>query len=174
MAREERIVLTDILETLKEILNVQKEILNNSIETKTKIKDPRDISKQEKELLKGQSLFINRRNDMNTIDDDFKEKVATELFNISYDLNIIRKALLSISDDIQLNMSYCDVLSIVLEENGLATRDEIDSMVLDLNDKRTKKTKKVMNKVSKKLKVVANEQKVLMDILKNSPLKGEA
>ena len=111
---------------------------------------------------------------MNTIDDDFKEKVATELFNISYDLNIIRKALLSIGDDIQLNMSYCDVLSIVLEENGLATRDEIDSMVLDLNDKRTQKTKKVMNKVSKKLKVVANEQKVLMDILKNAPLKGEA
>ena len=111
---------------------------------------------------------------MNTIDDDFKEKVSTELFNISYDLNIIRKALISISEDIQLNMSYCDVMSIVLEENGLATRDEIDSMVLDLNHKRTQKTKKVMNKVSKKLKVVANEQKVLMDILKNSPLKGEA
>mgnify|MGYP006250716437 CR=1 FL=1 len=65
-------------------------------------------------------------------------------------------------------------ISIVLEENGLATRDEIDSMVLDLNDKRTKKTKKVMNKVNKQLKVVANEQKVLMDILKNAPLKGEA
>ena len=31
-----------------------------------------------------------------------------------------------------------------------------------------------VKKVSKKLKVVANEQKVLMDILKNSPLKGEA
>ena len=44
---------------------------------------------------------------MNTIDDDFKEKVTSELFNISYDLNIIRKALLSISEDIQLNMSYC-------------------------------------------------------------------
>ena len=53
MAREERIILTDILETLKQILDVQKEILNNSIETKTKIKDPRDISKQEKKLLKG-------------------------------------------------------------------------------------------------------------------------
>ena len=63
---------------------------------------------------------------------------------------------------------------IVLEENGLASRDEIDSMVLDLNNKRTKRTKKVMNKVSKQLKVVANEQKMLMDILKNSPLKGEA
>ena len=111
---------------------------------------------------------------MNTIDDDFKEKVATELFNISYDLNIIRKALISISEDIQLNMSYCDVISIVLEENGLVSRDEIDSMVLDLNDKRTKKTKKVMSKVNKQLKVVANEQKVLMDILKNAPLKGEA
>ena len=111
---------------------------------------------------------------MNIIDDDFKEKVATELVNISYDLSLIRKALISISDDIQLNMSYCDVISVVLEENGLATRDEIDSMVLDLNHKRTQKTKKVMNKVSKKLKVVANEQKVLMDILKNAPLKGEA
>ena len=75
---------------------------------------------------------------MNIIDDDFKEKVATELVNITYDLNLIRKALISISDDIQLNMSYCDVISIVLEENGLASRDEIDSMVLDLNDKRTK------------------------------------
>ena len=71
-------------------------------------------------------------------------------------------------------MSYCDVISIVLEENGLASRDEIDSMVLDLNDKRTKKTKKVMSKVNKQLKVVANEQKMLMDILKNAPLKGEA
>ena len=53
MEREQRLILTEISETLKEILNVQKEILNNSIETKTKIKDPRDISKQEKELLKG-------------------------------------------------------------------------------------------------------------------------
>ena len=111
---------------------------------------------------------------MNIIDDDFKEKVATELVNITYDLNLIRKALVSISEDIQLNMSYCDVISIVLEENGLVSRDEIDSMVLDLNNKRTQNTKKVMNKVSKKLKVVANEQKVLMDILKNAPLKGEA
>jgi len=72
---------------------------------------------------------------MDMIDDDFKEKVSTELFNITYDLNIIRKALLSISEDIQLNMSYCDILAIVLEENGLASRDEIDSMVVDLNDK---------------------------------------
>ena len=111
---------------------------------------------------------------MDMIDDDFKEKVSTELFNITYDLNIIRKALLSISEDIQLNMSYCDILAIVLEENGLASRDEIDSMVVDLNDKRTKKTKKVMHKVSKQLKVVAEEQKMLMDILENSPLKGEA
>ena len=111
---------------------------------------------------------------MNIIDDDFKEKVATELVNITYDLNLIRKALISISEDIQLNMSYCDVISIVLEENGLVSRDEIDSMVLDLNNKRTKKTKKVMNKVNKQLKVVADEQKVLMDILKNAPLKGEA
>ena len=31
-----------------------------------------------------------------------------------------------------------------------------------------------MSKVNKQLKVVANEQKVLMDILKNAPLKGEA
>ena len=53
MEREQRLILTEISETLKEILNVQKEILNNSIETKTKIKDARDISKQEKELLKG-------------------------------------------------------------------------------------------------------------------------
>ena len=53
MEREQRLILTEISETLKEILNVQKEILNNSIETKTKIKDPRDISKEEKELLKG-------------------------------------------------------------------------------------------------------------------------
>ena len=47
MEREQRLILTEISETLKEILNVQKEILNNSIETKTKIKDPRDISKDE-------------------------------------------------------------------------------------------------------------------------------
>ena len=108
------------------------------------------------------------------IDDDFKQKVSEELFNMSYDLNIIRKALLSISEDIQLNMSYCDIISIVLEENGLVTRDEIDSMVIDLNRKRNTRTKEVMSKVSKQLKVVADEQKSLMDILENSPFKGEA
>ena len=32
MARDERIVLTDILETLKQILDVQKKILNNTKE----------------------------------------------------------------------------------------------------------------------------------------------
>lgn len=111
---------------------------------------------------------------MSILDDNFKEQVSTELFNITYDLNLIKKALLSISEDIQLNMSYCDVISNILEKNGLADKDEIDSLVLDLNDKRVKQTKQVMNTVSKKLKVVANEQKTLMDILKNSPLKGEA
>ena len=108
------------------------------------------------------------------IDDDFKQKVSEELFNMSYDLNLIRKALLSISEDIQLNMSYCDVLAIVMEENKLISRDDIDTMVIDLNRKRNKRTKKVMSKVSKQLKVIADEQKSLMDILENSPFKGEA
>ncbi len=108
------------------------------------------------------------------IDDDFKQKVSEELFNMSYDLNLIRKALLSISEDIQLNMSYCDVLAIVMEENKLISRDDIDAMVIDLNKKRNKRTKEVMSKVSKQLKVVADEQKSLMDILENSPFKGEA
>ena len=47
MAREERIILTDILETLKQILDVQKKILNNNKENN------KDLSKQEKELLYG-------------------------------------------------------------------------------------------------------------------------
>ena len=167
MERDQRLLLVQISETLNEILELQKKSIKDSA-------DSRDVSK-EKELLNDQLLlFISRRYNMDMIDDDFKEKVSTELFNITYDLNIIRKALLSISEDIQLNMSYCDILAIVLEENGLASRDEIDSMVVDLNDKRTKKTKKVMHKVSKQLKVVAEEQKMLMDILENSPLKGEA
>jgi len=51
---------------------------------------------------------------MDMVDDDFKQRVSEELFNITYDINIIRKALLSISEDIQLNMAYCDVLAIVM------------------------------------------------------------
>ena len=111
---------------------------------------------------------------MDMIDDDFKQKVSEELFNMSYDINIIRKALLSISADIQLNMSYCDVLAIVMEENDIISRTDIDTMVLDLNKKRNKHTKEVMSKVSKQLKVVADEQKSLMDILENAPFNGEA
>ena len=61
---------------------------------------------------------------------DIKEKGTTELFNIRYDLNIIRNALLSISDDIQLNMYYCDVLYIVLEENVLATFPSFPIIIL--------------------------------------------
>jgi len=47
-------------------------------------------------------------------------------------------------------------------------------MVIDLNKKRSKRTKEVMSKLNKKLKVVAEEQKSLMDILENAPFKGEA
>ena len=43
MEREQRLILTEISETLKEILKIQKLIL----------KDNKDLSKQEKELLKG-------------------------------------------------------------------------------------------------------------------------
>jgi uncharacterized membrane protein len=111
---------------------------------------------------------------MDMVDDDFKQRVSEELFNITYDINIIRKALLSISEDIQLNMAYCDVLAIVMEENDIASRTDIDTMVIDLNKKRSKRTKEVMSKLNKKLKVVAEEQKSLMDILENAPFKGEA
>ena len=47
MEYNEKIILTDILETLKQILDVQKKILNNTKENN------KDLSKQEKELLKG-------------------------------------------------------------------------------------------------------------------------
>ena len=71
-------------------------------------------------------------------------------------------------------MSYCDILALIMEENDLISKDEIDTMVLDLNNKRNKQTKEVMSKVSKQLKIVADEQKNLLDILENSPFKGEA
>jgi len=47
MEYNEKIILTDILKTLKQILDVQKKILNNTKENN------KDLSKQEKELLKG-------------------------------------------------------------------------------------------------------------------------
>ena len=37
MAREERIILTDILETLKEILKVQKLLLKDNLSSKTSL-----------------------------------------------------------------------------------------------------------------------------------------
>ena len=89
-------------------------------------------------------------------------------------LDLTKPNKLSISEDIQLNMAYCDVLAIVMEENDIASRTDIDTMVIDLNKKRSKRTKEVMSKLNKKLKVVAEEQKSLMDILENAPFKGEA
>tara|TARA_Y100001963_G_C6653774_1_gene387020 strand:- start:255 stop:581 length:327 start_codon:yes stop_codon:yes gene_type:complete len=108
------------------------------------------------------------------MDNDFKQKISNELFNITYDLDLIRKALLHISDDIQLNMTYCDVITMVLEKNELITRDEVNNMVLKLNDKRNNRAKNVMSEVGKRLKVVAEEQKTLLDLLENAPFKGEA
>ena len=47
MEYNEKIILTDILKTLKQILDIQKKILKNTKENN------KDLSKQEKELLKG-------------------------------------------------------------------------------------------------------------------------
>jgi hypothetical protein len=106
--------------------------------------------------------------------EDFKTKVSSELFNISYDLHLIKKALSSITKDISLNMSYCDIISTILEENGLAERGEIDTLTMDLNDRRESETKKIYEKVTGKLKDISDEQKIIRDLLENSPVKGEA
>ena len=106
--------------------------------------------------------------------EDFKSKISSELFNISYDLHLIKKALLSMTKDIQLNMSYCDIISTILEENGLAEKGEIEALTMDLNDRREAQTKKLYEKVTDKMQDITDEQKAIRDLLENSPIKGEA
>ena len=105
---------------------------------------------------------------------EFESKVSTELFAISGDLGIIKRALLALTKDIQLNMTYCDVITEILEESGLSSPGEIKEITLELNKEREAKAKKLMKAVTEKLDTIVDEQNELEELLRNAPVKGEA
>ena len=104
----------------------------------------------------------------------FESKVSTELFTLSGDLDVIKKMLIRVSKDVQLNLTYCDVLAGILEEHGLSTAEEIRDLTYELNDEREKQAKVIFDKVTKKLDKVVDEHNSLKELLESSPVKGEA
>ena len=105
---------------------------------------------------------------------NFESQVSNELFQISNDLHIIKKALLSVTKDIQLQMTYCDVLTTILEEHGLTSTEEVRELTMETNKKREKQAEELYEKVTQNLKKIKDEQDSLRELLQTSPVKGEA
>tara|TARA_Y100000593_G_scaffold22913_1_gene45526 strand:+ start:269 stop:592 length:324 start_codon:yes stop_codon:yes gene_type:complete len=106
--------------------------------------------------------------------DKFESQVSNELFTISNDLHLIKKALLSITKDIQLQMTYCDVITTILEEHGFTTSEEVRELTMETNERREEQAKALFEKVTKNLEKIQDEQESLKELLRTSPVKGEA
>ena len=106
--------------------------------------------------------------------ENFESRVSTELFTISGELDIIKKMLIRVAKDMQFNLTYCDVISNILEEHGISTSDEIKDLTYELNDEREKQAKVIFEKVTKKIDKVVDEHESLKELLRTSPVKGEA
>ena len=71
-------------------------------------------------------------------------------------------------------MTYCDVLTAILEEHELTTAEEVKELTMDISRKREVEAQAIFNKVTKKLDDVVDGQEKLEDLLTSSPVKGEA
>ena len=105
---------------------------------------------------------------------NFESQVSNEIFQISNDVRAIKRVLLSLVKDVQLNMTYCDVLTAILEEHELTTAEEVKELTIDISRKREVEAQAIFNKVTKKLDDVVDGQEKLEDLLTSSPVKGEA
>ena len=105
---------------------------------------------------------------------NFETEVSNELFEIENDLRVIKKALLAFSKDMQLQMTYCDVITTILEEHGLTTAEEVKELTMITNKQREQKAQEIYKKVTEKLEDIQDEQNTIREILRTSPVKGEA
>ena len=106
--------------------------------------------------------------------ESFESQVSNELFTISNDVKAIKRVLMSLLQDMQLNMTYCDVLSTILEENGLTTTEEVREMTMSENKKRELESKKILKNVYEKLDDIVDEQEALKELIRTSNVTGEA
>ena len=105
---------------------------------------------------------------------NFESQVSNELFTISNDVKSIKRVLMSLVQDIQLNMTYCDVLTTILEEHGITTTEEVRDLTMATNKKRELEAKNIIKKVTETLDDIVDEQEALKELIRTSNITGEA